>query len=437
MMQSIWGADIQMPRFSALKGDLRTDVLIIGGGLAGLLCARELTRAGVDCALIEENRIMQGVSGRTTAKLTAQHGLIYSRLLTQQGKHRAQLYWKANEQAVSAMKALAKTADCDFEEKTSYLYETGDTRKLEQEAAAYEALHIPYLWEDTLSVPIPAAGAVGFARQGQFHPLKLAAHIAKDLKIYENTKALAFLADRVQTAHGEIKAEKIIVATHFPLWNKHGAYFLKLYQQRSYVIALENAPQVDGMYLDCAENGLSVRSAGGWLLLGGGGHRTGKPGHNWDLPQQAASRYFPQARQVAQWATQDCMSLDGMPYIGSYSKATPNVYVATGFQKWGMSSSMVAAMLLSDLVQDKENPYSQLFSPSRSIFNKQLLINGGEAASNLLRLKTPRCPHLGCALQWNQAEHSWDCPCHGSRFDSLGRRRNGPATDDLKHPPER
>ena len=130
------------------------------------------------------------------------------------------------------------------------------------------------------------------------------------------------------------------------------------------------------------------------------------------------------------------MSLDGMPYIGAYSKRTPNLYVATGFQKWGMSSSMLAAMILADLVQEKENPYASLFSPQRSMLHRQLLINGVEAAANLLRPTKPRCPHLGCALQWNKMEHSWDCPCHGSRFEKNGRVLNNPATDDLKHPPQ-
>lgn len=431
-MDSVWDEDVALPRFDRLRGDLRTDVLIIGGGLAGLLCAWQLRRAGVDCALVEENRILSGVSGRTTAKLTSQHGLVYGKLLNTLGKERAKLYWQANEKAVSAMKELAQKADCDFEEKTSFIYQTDGVNRLEQEAAVYDALGIPYLWQGSVPLPIPVCAAVGFSRQGQFHPVKLAAHIARGLPIYENTKALAYTGNRIETPYGSIQAEKIIVATHFPLWNKHGAYFLKLFQQRSYVIALENGPQVDGMYLDSGENGLSVRNAGNLLLLGGGGHRTGKQGQGWRLPEQAAKAWFDQGWEIARWATQDCMTLDGMPYIGAYSKRTPTVLVATGFNKWGMSSSMAAAQILADLVQEKENPYAALFSPQRSMLRRQLLVNGVESAANLLQLKTPRCPHLGCALQWNAQERSWDCPCHGSRFDRQGKRLNGPATDDLK-----
>lgn len=434
-MDSVWEKDVTMPEFCRLEGDLRTDVLIIGGGMAGLLCAHTLKKAGIDCALIEENRIMGGVSGRTTAKLTAQHGLTYHKLLKTLGAERARLYYQANRQAVADLGALAEQADCDFARKSNFIYATGSTRQLEAEQSAYEILGIPGRWQSTLSLPFPVTGALELPGQGQFHPLKLARHIAKDLKIYENTKALAFIGNRVQTPHGTVTAEKIIVATHFPLLNKHGAYFLKLYQQRSYVVALENASGVEGMYLDCAENGLSLRSAGPWLLLGGGGHRTGKRGLGWALPEKAAEKYYPAAKAVARWATQDCMSLDGMPHIGHYSKTTPDLYVVTGFQKWGMSSAMAAANLLTDLIRGEENPYAQLFSPQRSMLHKQLLWNTVESAANLLRPTAPRCPHLGCALHWNNQEHSWDCPCHGSRFDAYGNRLNGPATDDLKHPP--
>lgn len=281
-----------------------------------------------------------------------------------------------------------------------------------------------------------ATGVTGvMVGPGSSNPMKLAAQLAKGLRIYENTKALSFAGNQVQTASGTITAQKIIVATHFPMLNKHGAYFLKLYQQRSYVIALENAKQPEGMYLDCADNGLSLRSAGRYLLLGCGGHRTGKQGLNWSLPEAVAPQYYPDAKILARWATQDCMTLDGMPYIGRYSSATPDLYVATGFQKWGMSTSMAAASILADLIQNRENPYSSLFSPQRSMMHKQLLVNGLEATANLLLPTKPRCPHLGCALHWNEAECSWDCSCHGSSFDEKGKVLNNPATDDMKHPP--
>jgi glycine/D-amino acid oxidase-like deaminating enzyme len=212
--------------------------------------------------------------------------------------------------------------------------------------------------------------------------------------------------------------------------NKHGAYFLKMYQSRSYELALENAGSVDGMYVD-GNGGLSFRQYGDLLLLGGGGHRTGKPGGGWAALEDFVKRYYPGAKERFRWATQDCMTLDGLPYIGRYSKRTPNLYVATGFNKWGMTSSMVAAELLGDLVQGRGNLYASVFDPSRTVLHPQLAVNMLEAAKSLMTFTKPRCPHMGCALKWNKQERSWDCPCHGSRFTEDGKLLNNPATDDL------
>ncbi|MEG2916068.1 MAG: FAD-dependent oxidoreductase, partial [Oscillospiraceae bacterium] len=180
------------------------------------------------------------------------------------------------------------------------------------------------------------------------------------------------------------------------------------------------------------QNGMSFRNYKDLLLVGGGDHRTGKTGGNWEELRRFAKQHFPKAQEKYAWATQDCMTLDSVPYIGNYSKHTPNLFVATGFNKWGMTSSMVSAMILSDMVQGKKNEYAQVFSPSRSMMKPQLFINGFEATTNLLTISKRRCPHLGCALKWNKAEHSWDCPCHGSRFNKDGNLIDNPATGDLK-----
>ena len=167
------------------------------------------------------------------------------------------------------------------------------------------------------------------------------------------------------------------------------------------------------------------------LLLGGGGHRTGKNGGNWSVLEQFAAKYLPDSHEVCRWATQDCMTLDGIPYIGQYSKRTPDFYVATGFNKWGMTSSMAAAKILTDMVMGKNTPYAEVFSPSRSILHPQLLINAYEAMVNLLTISDKCCPHMGCALKWNPQEQSWDCPCHGSRFTHQGKLIDNPSTGDL------
>ena len=204
-----------------------------------------------------------------------------------------------------------------------------------------------------------------------------------------------------------------------------------MYQHRSYVIALENAQNVGGMYIDEEQTGLSFRNHNSLLLLGGGSHRTGKKGGNWQELRNFAKEYYPDSKEKYHWATQDCLTLDGVAYIGNYSAKTPNLYVASGFNKWGMTSSMVSAMILCALVQEKENIYADIFSPSRTILRPQLVENMFEALVNLLTPTARRCPHLGCALKWNKYEHTWDCPCHGSRFEENGKLIDNPATNNL------
>lgn len=435
MIDAVWNHDVTMPKFPALAHDLKTDVLIVGGGMAGILCAHMLAGQGADYTLVEADRICNGVTENTTAKITSQHGLIYDKLLRIHGPEITRKYWQANEAAIKGYRKLAETVDCEFQIMDHYIYSKDNLDALEAEKAALDSLGIPAdLVKDT-KLPFSVKGAIRFRDQAQFHPLKFAAELARQLHIYENTPVREFKGNTVITDHGKITASKIIVATHFPMINKHGGYFLKLYQQRSYVLALKNAQSVDGMYLDAEQSGLSFRNHGDLLLLGGGGHRTGKQGGGWKQLEAFAKQYYPASREVCRWATQDCMTLDHIPYIGRYSKQTPNLFVATGFNKWGMTTSMVAAMLLQDLVQGKANGYETVFSPQRSIWHKQLLCNAWESTVNLLTPTRPRCPHLGCALKWNSQERSWDCPCHGSRFDETGKLLDNPATGNLNKKP--
>ena len=224
----------------------------------------------------------------------------------------------------------------------------------------------------------------------------------------------------------------MVVATHFPFINKHGSYFLKLYQHRSYILALSNAEKIDDMYVDDDKAGMSFSSFGGFLLLGGGGHRTGKKGGSFNELRAFKETHFSDVEESFAWAAQDTMSLDSIPYIGNYSKNTPDMYVCAGFNKWGMTSSMVSAEIISSEILGEKKDYAPVFSPSRSILKPQILVNGFESAKNLLVPSVKRCPHLGCALKYNKAEHSWDCACHGSRFSQSGKVLDGPANGDLK-----
>ncbi len=429
-INSIWSETAERPSFAPLKDNKNTDVLIIGGGIAGLLCAYKLKSAGVDCMLVEADEICGGITKDTTAKITLTHGLMYDKMLHRFGEDKARLYVEAQENAIREYARLSKAIDCDFERKDSYVYSLNNREKIEKEVAALNRLGVKATFSEARELPFSVAGEVCVKNQAQFHPLKFLYALAKDLPIYEHTKVIESKPNRAITNDGEIRYKKLIVATHFPIFNKHGSYFLKLYQHRSYVLALEGAPHIDGMYVDECDKGMSFRNYEDLLLLGGGGHRTGKKGGCWQELEAFAKEHYPNAKIVAKWATQDCMTLDDIPYIGRYSKNTPDTFVATGFNKWGMTNAMVAAKILCDLVQGKENLYAEVFSPSRSILRPQLAVNALESTMGILTPTVPRCPHLGCALKYNPAEHTWDCPCHGSRFDEYGGLIDNPATDD-------
>jgi len=431
-MNSVWKEKSNLPSFDILNQDIRTEILIIGGGLAGILCAYMLEQAGVKYILVEADGICSGITKNTTAKITSQHGFVYDKLIREFGVETARLYLEANEKALKEYGKLCNKIDCDFEEKNNYVYSLDDRKKVEQELAALLKIGFSAQAVDSLSLPFSIAGAIRFSNQAQFNPLKFVAGIAKGLSIFEHTAVRELIGTTAVTDHGKITADKIIVATHFPFLNKHGSYFLKMYQHRSYVIALENAHNVEGMYVDEAQKGMSFRNYEDLLLIGGGDHRTGKKGGNFNELEDFANRHYPNAKIRYKWATQDCMTLDGIPYIGKYSGSTTDLYVTTGFNKWGMSSSMVSAMLLTDLVLGKQNPYEEVFSPSRRILRPQLASNAIQAVVNLLTPTTPRCPHMGCALKWNNEEHSWDCPCHGSRFTKEGKLIDNPSTGDLR-----
>lgn len=431
--ESVWSDSTELPRFDRLEADRRTDVLIIGGGMAGILCAYMLKQAGLDSILVEANRICSGITKNTTAKITVQHGLIYHKLVKQFGLEKASLYLRANQEALEKYRELCKDIDCDFEEKDAFVYTLDNPRAIQKELDSLQKLRFPAEFAQQLPLPFQIEGAVKFTGQAQFHPLKFIRAIVRNLAVYENTEVKGLAENKAYTEQGTITADRIVVATHFPFLNKHGSYFIKMYQHRSYVIALKNAPNLNGMYVDEAPKGMSFRNHNGFLLVGGGGCRTGKTGGNWEEIRRFSAQHYPGAGELYRWSAQDCMTLDSVPYIGTYSKHTPSLYVATGFNKWGMTSSMVSALLLTDLVSGKRNPYSEVFSPSRNILRPQLALNALQATKNLLTPTSPRCPHLGCALKWNRAEHSWDCPCHGSRFDENGSLIDNPATGDLRH----
>ncbi len=431
-MNSIWSATAKNEGFPSLSGDMKTDVVIVGGGMAGLMCLKELTDRGVDCVLLEAKSIGSGITKNTTAKITLQHGLIYDKLIKTYGLEKAYQYLSANRRGLEKIRKLAEEFPCHFEEKDAFIYTADNVRKIEKEITAYDKLGASAEFVSDIPLPVECAGAVKVSAQAQFHPLEFMFALAKGLKIYESTKVVEFLPRKVRCSEGSVSAEKIIVATHFPAINKHGGYSLKLYQHRSYVLALENGPDVNGMYLEDGEDGLSFRNYENCLLVGGGDHRTGKKGGAFRVLEDFCGINFPASPVRFRFATQDCISLDGIPYIGRYSDGADDIYVATGFNKWGMTASAAASDILADMVTGVRNNCAQVFRPDRSVLHPKLFSNIFHSVAGLLTPTAPRCPHLGCALKYNKEEHSWDCPCHGSRFTESGELIDNPATDDLK-----
>lgn len=479
-VESLWRKTVRISERDPLAGDLKTQAAVVGGGMAGILTAWYLQRRGIQTVVLEAGRIGSGQTEGTTAKLTCQHGLIYRKLLDTLGEERAALYAAANQRAVSQYRQLIeeKHIDCRFEEKPAYLYTLEDSEPLKREAEAAQRLGIPARFTTRTALPFVIKGALRFDGQAQFHPLELLRALADELTIYERTRVLAAEGNRLETECGTVTAEQIIFCTHYPFLNLPGYYFMRMHQERSYVLALENAMELDGMYLGIdQENGWSLRNSGPYLLLGGGNHRTGenRQGGRYDLLRKKAVQLWPDSREIAHWSAQDCMPLDDVPYIGQYAASTPNWYVATGFKKWGMTTSMVAAQLIARLVSGETPEEAQLFSPQRftpGASAKQFLEDGLHAVRDLSRqvfappraqaealprghggvvewdgqklgvykdeegtlwTVSTRCPHLGCQLEWNPDEKSWDCPCHGSRFDYRGRLIDNPAQEGLSH----
>lgn len=470
-MESIWTKTCPLDKREPLPGDRRTEIVVLGGGMAGILVASELQDRGHTVTILEAGRIAGGQSQNTTAKITSQHGMIYHKLIETMGEIPARQYAEANEAAIAMFREMIdrKQISCDFEKTNAFLY-GNNLNDMRKEAKAAERLGLPASFVEHENLLFEARAAIQFKNQAQFHPLKFIKAVAELLEIYENTRVQKVEGDEITTNCGVVQAEKIVFACHFPFVNFPGIFFARMHQERSYVLALEYAGQVDGMWIGAEQGSLSLRSYGNLLLLGGGGHRTGenKQGGRYDMLRYAARRWFPDSREVACWSAQDCVSVDSVPYIGRYAASQPDWYVATGFRKWGMTSSMVAAMVLADQIEGKRNPYAQVFDPGRFDTTaasgvieegKQAVMGIGKRMFHIPDKKAfqlppghggvvsidgekigvykdadgtiypveIKCPHLGCQLEWNPDEKSWDCPCHGSRFDCYGNLISGPA----------
>lgn len=476
MMNSVWSSTVSFPVRESLKSDISAHVCIIGAGMAGILTAYLLKEKGVHAIIIEANTTASGQTKNTTAKITSQHDIIYKKLTEDFGQDKARQYAEANQRAIEEYERIITETgiDCDFERISSFIYTLGDPQPVREESEAAKRLGLPAVYTGTLPLPLAVTGAVEFKRQAQFNPLKFIAPLAEQLEIYEKTMALKVSDGVIKTDKGKITANKIVITTHFPFINAPGDYFLRMHQSRSYVIALKNAQNVRGMYIDAGSDGYSFRNYGDLLLLGGAGHRTGEneEGGAYKKLRDFAAQKYPGATEAFHWSAQDCMPVDAVPYIGRFSESTPDMFVATGFKKWGMTTSMVSAMILSAMISG-ESEHAGIFDPSRFKLTKSykvLLDEGKTVVKNLLNEKfsipdekmkdippgrgdvveyngekvgvyknkegkvfivSTKCPHLGCQLSWNPDELMWECPCHGSRFHYDGSLADNPAQNGI------
>ena len=498
-MNSLWLSKAKKSLIEKqLDDNYSSDVCIIGAGITGLSIAYYLIKSGLKVTIIDKSKIGEKTSGHTTAKITLQHSLIYDYLLNTYGNNFALNYFKANKKAIFNIKEIIDTENiyCGFEFKNNYIYTTfqDDITKIKNEIVAINNIanedYASFLSD--IDLPFKTLGAIETKNQAQFHPIKymygLADYILNNSgQIFTNSPVFDVQQNDTGyiTYSGDytIKSKYLVVASHYPFINFPGFYFSKMYQSTSYAIAIETNKKIpDGMYINTCEPILSFRTAKyngkELLILSGGDHKTGyspesESFYGYNYLEHEAKKYYPDCKILYKWNTRDCITLDKVPYIGEFSKFMPNAYVATGFNKWGMTSSNIAANIIKDKILGNKNIYADTFDSSRfkpiknknelksmasqvfkSFVSNRLKIpkkdlssikndNGGIIHFNgtdigiykdkdgKIYAVNPTCTHLGCLLTWNNVDKTWDCPCHGSRFDFKGKNLYDPAFKDL------
>ena len=538
-MKSYWINSVKKEEFESLYNDKKVDVCIIGGGLTGLTTAYYLSKTNLNVVLLEKTKLCEHTSGYTTAKITSQHGLFYHYLIQSQGREKAEQYLEANEQAIQNIQNIIKeeNIECDFEKQNAYVFtkDQKEVAKIKREVEDVKSLGKEAKFVTETKLPFPILGAIEFTGQAQFNPCKYAQGLVKaiqnsskenqeeidsvnmnkessgtkniskegekqketskmnsdqktrQIEIFENTKVMDLKKQEeeyeILTENGnKVIAKYVVIASHYPIINAPGFYFLKMYQSLSYVVVAETSmDSLEGIYINSEKPTISIRMVENngkkLLMVGGFDHKTGEKK---DLSQsyvdleKVAKQIDPQCNIIYRWCTEDCITLDKIPYIGEFSSMMANVYLGTGYNKWGMTSSNIAANIIVDKILGKENPYEEVFTSTRMepIKNRQEVGNiVKEVAQSLIvsQFKIPQeklsnisigeggiveiegqkigiyrdennktfaikptCSHLGCELTWNNLEKTWDCPCHGSRFTYTGKSIYDPSIRDLQ-----
>lgn len=491
--RSPWLATADHPTFEPLRGDVDVDVAVVGAGITGLTTALLLQRNGARVAVVEAGRVGGGTTGHTTGKVSSQHGLIYQELLRDVGEDKARIYATANQQAIDTVARLVEEtgADCHFERTPSYLYTTApdEVADLEAEHEAALRLGLPSTLTTDTDLPFDVAQALRFDDQAHFHASRYTAALARTLaergvQIFEQTRAMGVAEESeratVETEHGSVHADQVVIATLLPFLDR-GGFFAKARPKRAYgAAAVLRSGHLTGMHMTA---GSPTRSTRPWvdgdrrgIIIVGEDHETGSeeatPGRFGALEEWARSHFDVESFEY-RWSAQDFIPADGIPYIGR-SPRSARTFVATGFQKWGLTNGTVAAEILSELVGGRDHPWLQAFDATRigdpstfkDLAKDNLKVGAHLVGDRIARLRAGSvehlapgeggmarvdgkavgayrapdgtvhavsitCTHMGCTLKWNSAETSWDCPCHGSRFDCDGAVLDGPAVRPL------
>lgn len=493
---SYWVESVDLPSFEAVAGDHEADVCVIGAGIVGITTAKLLAAGGRSVVILEMDTAAHGTTGYTTAKVTSTQSTIYQQLIKDHGEQTAGAYASANEAGLALIRELVaqEGIECDLEEKPNYVYAESDqeVRSLHKEVTAAQIAGLDVAFVDSVDeLPYRVAGALRHDGQAQFHPVKYLGHLlgtfeGDGVRVFENSRVVDVSEGDphvVRTEHGSVRCRDVVVASGYPILDR-GLYFGRVHPKRSYAISgvVPREKLIEGMYISVDQPTRSLRTIDDGnrilLLVGGEGHPVGQEedteSHYRNLEDWARER-FDMQEVTHRWATQDGSTVDGIPYVGPLRRDSDHLFVATGFGKWGMTNGTVAAMLISDLILDNDNPFADLYDPHRldlrasmSKFVKENVkvakhffgdrvshpkkgrpdeLKPGEAGvagiglervasyrddSGTLHAVSAVCTHLGCIVNWNPAEKTWDCPCHGSRFGYDGKVIQGPAVRDLE-----
>jgi len=492
---SFWIETAPDTDYPALPDGVSVDVAVVGAGITGVTAAVLLKRAGKTVALIDSKRIVRGATGYTTAKVTAGHGLSYTKIKDAFGTEGAKVYAESNLAALERIAQFVEEdgIDCDFERRANYAYAEGTEQvaQVKEEVEVERAAGLPVSLVTETPLPFEVKAALRMENQAQFHPRKYLLALAETIPgdgshVFENSPVTNVKHGEpceVETDRGVLRARDVILATHLPFLDR-GLFFTKAYPHRSYAIAapLGSAADPEGMYINAGTPTRSIRTLrdGGeiYIQVGGNGHKTGdeeETPKKYDELEEFLREHWPGAGEVRyRWSTQDYMAHDKVPYIGQLRRGSEHLLVATAYSKWGMTNGTVAAMILSDRILGRENTWTGLYDSKRlkPLGTKSFLKENASAGlhffsdrlarsdrssvddlkpgeGGLIRVRgrmtavyrdeqgtlhgmSPVCQHLYCVVGWNPAERSWDCPCHGSRYAGDGRAIQGPTTKDLK-----